>query len=223
MDSPAAAAPAKPHGHSIGFNLAVIALSVAVGALGVAYLIDGAERLARKPRVSDDAVVTRTLGSTTLTIPASWLPDGVATTGDFAKQIDLALSLPLGPDGALRPIDVTLTQRSRVRPSAALLDGVYLHQFGDKQVSGPVGLVGKPMTAGDGYDGETVWYDPLTPNPFVAKCEAPVAATTTGKCLRTVYLGSGIAAVYSFDTDVLESWRRFDAELHPLLDRIGAL
>jgi hypothetical protein len=38
-----------------------------------------------------------------------------------------------------------------------------------------------------------------------------------------VYLGSGIAAIYSFGDDILPNWRRFDAEMHPLLDQIGAL
>ena len=41
--------------------------------------------------------------------------------------------------------------------------------------------------------------------------------------MRTVYLGPGIAAVYNFDENVLVNWRRFDAELHPLLKKIGAL
>ena len=110
-----------------------------------------------------------------------------------------------------------------MRPSASLLDGVYLHQFQQAQLTGPVGLIGKPLQAGDGYEGETVWYDPLTSSPFVAKCQAPIVEDAPGKCLRSVYLGPGIAAVYAFDQDVLTNWRKFDAELHPLLDKIGAL
>jgi hypothetical protein len=167
--------------------------------------------------------VSRTLGNTTLTIPAAWLAGPVDQSTGFARQVDLKLNLPLGPGGALRSVDVTLTQRSRVRPSASLLDGVYLHQFLADQLSGPVGLVGKPMAAGEGYADETVWYDPIAPQPFVAKCAAPIAQGQPGKCLRTVYLGSGIAVVYGFADDLLPNWKRFDAEMHPLLDRIGAL
>ena len=224
MDSTAAPPQQTPHRHSVGYNLGVIAVMVGLGALGFAYAIDTAERAIGKAPAADSALVARTLGGTTLTIPAAWLADDDSgqQTG-FAKQVDLRLSLPLGPDSAPRDIDVTLTQRSRVRPSASLLDGVYLHQFQQAQLSGPVGLVGKPLQATDGFEGETVWYDPLRSNPFVAKCQAAIVTGAPAKCLRTVYLGSGIAAVYAFDDDVLSNWRKFDAELHPLLDKIGAL
>jgi len=223
MASSAAALAGKREVHSVGFNLGVIALFTALLGLGAAYLISGAEHGA--PGGGAPArLVTRTLGGTTLEIPIGWMngndDQGAAS---FAKQVDLTLTIPLGPDGAMRSIDVTLTQRSRVRPSASLLDGVYLHEFGQQQLAGPPGLIGKPMAAGDGYDNETVWYDPIAPSPFVAKCQAPIADGQPGKCLRTVYLGSGIAAVYGFDDDILVNWKKFDAELHPLLSQIGAV
>lgn len=223
MESRAAAAPRDHHGHSLGFNLGVIAMIVATGALGLAYAIDAAGQASRHSSGASSDLVARTLGATTLTIPAAWLTGDDGQQGGFAKQLDLKLTLPLGPDAAPREIDVTLTQRSRVRPSASLLDGVYLHQFQETQLGGPVGLIGKPLQASDGFEGETVWYDPLTSNPFVAKCQTPIVDGEAGKCLRTVYLGSGIAAVYAFDDDVLSNWRKFDATLHPLLDKIGAL
>jgi hypothetical protein len=222
MASTAAAVPAKPQGHSIGFNLGVIALFAALGGLGLAYLIDGAER-AKGSAAPASQQVSRTLGGTKLEIPAAWLSGPDDSGPGFAKQVDLDVTLPLGPDGALRHIGVTLTQRSRVRPSASLLDGVYLHQFLPEQLNGPPGLIGKPMAPTAGYDSETVWYDPLAPSPFVAKCQAPIVAGQPGKCLRTVYLGSGIAAVYGFDDDILGNWRKFDAEMHPLLEQIGAV
>ena len=222
MNSSAAAAAHKPHTHSVGFNLGVVAIFVAIGALAFAYVIQGAREM-KAPSPGSDVLVTRTLGANTLTIPTSWLADGGDQQAGFAKQVDLHVALPLGPEGTLRDIDVTLTQRSRVRPSASLLDGVYLHQFLPQQLSGPVGLIGKPLSPSEGYESETVWYDPITSSPFVAKCQAPLQEGTPGKCLRTVYLGSGIAAIYAFDDDVLSNWKKFDAELHPLLDRIGAL
>jgi len=222
MATPASLVPAPRDGHSIGFNLGVIALAVALGGLGLAYLIDGAER-SRHGAGPVRGLVARTLGSTTLELPAEWMTEPADGSAGFSKQVDFSVTLPLGPDEALRTVDVTLTQRSRVRPSASLLDGVYLHQFLPEQLSGPVGLVGKPMVASEGYANETVWYDPIAPQPFVAKCAAPIADGQAGKCLRTVYLGSGIAAIYSFGDDVLPNWKRFDAQMHPLLDQIGAL
>src|SRR5690348_15342893 len=126
MAHPAAPTMSHHEGHSVGFTLGVIAALVALLGLGVGYLVSAAARAHTVPQGT--GMVARTLGSTALTIPAAWLTD--ASDGQsFAKQIDLAISLPLGPDGAMRRIDITLTQRSRVLPSARLLDGVYLHEF----------------------------------------------------------------------------------------------
>ena len=194
-----------------------------MAAIGLAYLIDSTSRHQRTASAAPLTTVTRTLGETSLHIPAAWLTDQAQQSGGFSKQVDLALTLPLGPDGANRRVDVTLTLRSRVRPSASLLDGVYLHQFLPEQVDGPPGLVGKPMAPVEGYANETVWYDPLTPSPFVAKCDAPIVSGAPGRCLRAVYLGSGIAAIYGFADDMLENWKKFDAAMHPILVEIGAL
>src|SRR5690606_11987896 len=136
------------------------------------------------------------------------------------KQIDLRVSLPLGPAGDLREIDITLLPRSSVRASARLLDGVYLHLFQPTELSGPPGLIGKPLKAQNGYEQETVWYDPLSADPFVAKCSAPIAPGLSARCLRAVHLAPGMAAVYAFDGEVLERWRDFDAAVRPLLRRI---
>ena len=222
MSSSDTAVPLKREGHSLVFNLCVIAAAVAVGGLGLAYLIDAAGRSARAS-APPAGTITQMLGNTSLDIPAAWVSGELPPNGGFAKQVDLNLNLPLGPDGAMRKVEVTLTQRSRVRPSATLLDGVYLHQFMPEQLNGPPGLVGKPLKAEEGFENETVWYDPLASSPFVAKCQAPIVDGQPGHCLRSVYLGPGIAAVYGFDDELLANWKKFDAELHPLLAQIGAI
>lgn len=219
MNHVAAAHPPTHHPHSLGFNLAAIAVAVGLVGVALAYLINSAAH--QKP-TEDHGMVARSLGAIRLTIPAAWVTDP-ATTANFAKEVDLELNLPLGPDGAMRQVDVTLTERSRVTPSASLLDGVYLHEFTADQLTGPPGLIGKPLTSEQGFENETVWYDPITSSPFAAKCATPIAPGEPSRCLRTVYLSSGIAAVYGFDADVLGNWRKFDAELHPLLNRIGAI
>src|SRR5690606_8349026 len=140
----------------------------------------------------------------------------------FTNQIDLRILFAPDAAQAALPVDVTLLPRSRVRTSASLLDNVYLHQFGHETLDGVPGLVGKPMLAGNGYAGESVWYDAIAPNPFVAKCLEPVAVNGAAQCVRTVYLPSGIAAVYTFDSTILQSWRQFDAEMERWLAPIGA-
>jgi hypothetical protein len=221
MPSPATLTAPRHNGHSIGFNLGVIALVLAMGGLGLAYGIQGQGHQGQTSHPAE--TVSRTLAGSTFDVPAAWLRDDGSGGGGFAKQVELTVSLPLGPEAAPRQIGITLMPRSRVRASASLLDGVYLHQFMPDQLSGPPGLVGKPLSAEEGFAGETVWYDPVSPQPFVAKCQKPLAEGEPSNCLRTIYLGPGIAAVYAFDEDVLMNWKKFDAVLHPLLVKIGAL
>lgn len=214
-------AQAQHHG-SIAFNLGAIALVVALGAVGLAYLIDGA---ARRPGDGDAAglVLTRSMAGQDLQIPAAWFRRDGQNPDGLARQIELHVALPLGPAAAPVDIEVTLLPRSRVRPSASLLDGVYLHQFKDEQLEGPPGLIGKPLAARDGYAGETVWYDALAADPFVAKCSRPIADASTSTCLRTVYLRPGIAAIYEFPESALIAWRAFDPEMAQRMRSIGAL
>ena len=190
----------------------------------MAYAIDAASRSSRLAphRADASTVLTRTIGGREISIPQAWFrnPEGASET--FSKQVDLLLALPLGPGGANRNIDVSLVPRSSVRASARLLDGVYLHMFGTEEVAGPPGLIGKPLEASDGYSAETVWYDPISADPFVAKCSAPVVANGRSTCLRVVYLAPALAAVYRFDADVLDNWRSFDVQLGALMQRIGA-
>ncbi len=210
----------------VGFNLMAIAVGAAMLALGAAYLIDAAGKANRDDsrNGADGLVLNRSLGGHELQIPARWFRYDELETEGFARQVELRLQLPLGAKGKAETVDVTLLPRSRARPSAALLDGVYLHQFEDGQLSGgPVGLVGKPLKAAEGFEGEVVWYDALAADPFVAKCSKPVATAADGQCLRTVYLAPGIAAVYAFPEAALAGWREFDAEMGERLREIGAL
>lgn len=222
MSDVAAKASATEPG-SLTFNLGAIALAVALGALGLAYAIDAASRDAHGPAQSaaTEATLTRTLGGRDLHIPSSWFRYAEQRVEGFAKQIDLQFVLPLGPGGAVRTVDVTLLPRSGVRPSEKLLDGVYLHMFEPTEITGPAGLIGKPLKSKEGYAGEAVWYDPISADPFVAKCGEPVAPGTSARCLRAVHLAPGIAAIYAFSRDLLDNWRTFDAQMEPLFRRIG--
>lgn len=213
-------APRPPERRSIAFNLGGILVAVALLGIGLAYGLDSARRQHRAAASEDTATVTRTLAGHEYDIPLNWFRFEEQKTEGFADQIDLRFLLPLGAEGMLREVDVQLIPRSRARPSAGLLDGVYLHQFLPKQLQGPPGLVGKPLAPKEGFEDETVWYDALSANPFVAKCMAPIAGEGPSRCLRTV-LFADIAAVYAFDAEVLENWRNFDPYMLELLGRIG--
>lgn len=208
---------AKPA--SIGFNLLAIAIAVALIGIGFAYLVDQASRDGGDLPVRE-GTITRGIGGIELKIPAAFFRNNEDRTEGFAEEIELLARLPLGSDAVETPIEVTLLPRSRARPSAILLDAVYLHQFDNKQLAGPPGLVGKPLVATGGFAGETVWYDPLNTDPFVAKCLAPITPEQSTQCLRTVIRGN-VAVVYTFGEDVLMNWRQFDAAFEPWLAEMG--
>lgn len=209
--------------NSLGFNLAGIGALVLLVAVGAAYLVDELSREARTAPPALDAgdPVSQTISGRELTIPQSWFKFGEQLKAGFTNQIDLKVVFEPAP-GFGMPVDVTLLPRSRVRTSAALLDTVYLHKFDGETLDGIPGLIGKPMEGSSGYQGETVWYDALSPNPFVAKCVEPVAEGSRTQCVRTVYLESGIAATYTFDAAALQYWRQFDGQMELWLTRIGA-
>jgi hypothetical protein len=202
-------------------NMGIIGACIVLCAAGLVYAAGRyVEANAPAARVGA-SVVQRTFVGKTLSIPASWLRDLQQSPEQFATRIEMEIPLPVGVDDATVPVDVTLVPRSQVRPSSLLLDGVYLHQFLPNELSGPPGLVGKPLYGSDGFQDETVWYDPISADPFVAKCIAPVEDSDSSRCLRTVYLSTGIAAVYDFDASVLWSWRRFDSVMGRTLAHTG--
>jgi hypothetical protein len=215
----------RPAGSSsLAYNMAGIAVLVLLAAVAAAYLIDhlGDASRAATPTLEDGNLIRQTMSGRELTIPTPWFRHGEQIRDGFTNQIDLRVMFTPGMDTAALPVDVTLVPRSRARTSASLLDHVYLHQFEDTMLSGVPGLVGKPMQPRSGYAGETVWYDALSANPFVAKCVEPVATGREAQCVRTVYLPSGIAAIYTFDAAALPAWRQFDDQMQLWLARIGA-
>lgn len=213
------ASPARAEATPIGFNLGAILIVVALVALAFAYGID---RVGRQQTPVVEGSVTRTLAGLEFTIPRAWFRYEDQMVEGFAEQIDLRLSVPLGAEGRNAPVDVALIPRSRARASSRLLDGVYLHRFLSAELPGPPGLVGKPLSGSEGFAGETVWYDALSADPFVAKCARALSPEQPARCLRTVIFDS-VGVVYSFDADLLENWRRFDGELELLLGRLGIL
>lgn len=226
MAAPHSPANAAPGGKShLAYNLAGIAVLVLLLAVGLAYAIDELNRTNRRPppQLADANPILQTVAGRELRIPQNWFRYGEHIKPGFVSQVDLAFSLPLEADQPPLPVEVTLMSKTGARASSALLDAVYLHQFADDVAGGIPGLVGKPLLAADGYAGETVWYDPLSPAPFVAKCATAPDPSRPDRCIRTIHLPNGLAAVLNFDAQALAAWKQFDTELALWLGQIGAL
>lgn len=210
---------------AIAFNLSAIALVAALLGLGLVYAIDML-RLATPtgPQLDTHSdIIDKTIAGQRLAIPSEWFRFEDQKTVGFSEKIDLVFALPLGENGAQFYVDVTLMPRSQVRPSDRLLDSVYLHLFEQNQIDGPVGLVGKPLKPIEGFQHETVWYDPVSQQPFVAKCTPLIEDTTRSSCMRTILVADEVAVTYVFDAEVLNHWRGFDSEAQRWLSRIGGI
>lgn len=221
---------AHPAGNSsarsaIAFNMSVIVLAAALVGLGFAYFLDIARSSAPGgPSLETvDVVVDKSIAGRRLAIPQGWFRFSDQRISGFSEKIDLTFMLPLGPQGSLSAVNATLMPRSRVRPSDRLLDSVYLHQFEQSQIDGPLGLIGKPLKQIDGFQNETVWYDPVSQTPFVAKCTPLIEDPTHSSCMRTILVTDQIAATFVFDANVLERWKNFDVEAQRWLSRIGGI
>lgn len=215
----------KQNPPSIAFNLGLIAVGVMLLGIGVAYFIDaiGHRETPLPSLLTAGPTIEKTVGGQTLAIPPAWFRFAEQRFPGFTEKIDLLFALPLGPNNSLREVNVLLEPASRTRSSARLLDAVYLHQFLPEQIDGPLGLIGKPLRNRDGFQNETVWYDPITSNPFVAKCVAPVFDNMPAICVRTVTLSGNVSATYAFDRELLEQWRVFDEEASKWLLKIGGI
>lgn len=215
-------APSAPAQPSVGFNLLALATLIALAALALAYLIDAMADKGRQSPASgaNTSRIETSLAGTTLSVPTAWLRVPGQHRAQFSDRLDLNLPLELAPNTPPVIIAATLLPKSKVRPSAQLLDQVYTHAFASTQLSGPIGLVGKPLTGDPGLAGEMVWYDPISIDPFVAKCAAGPGPET--HCLRTIGLKGGIAIVLDFDAKLLPDWKAFDPALSRALKTIGA-
>ncbi len=222
MPSTAATArPAPPH--SIAYNLALIGVVAACAAVALAYCIDAIGRLAEAPSpISGQlAMLEKNVAGQKLSVPEAWIRFADQRQADFLDRLDLRIPLQFGPGNAPIEIDAALVPHSRVRSSARLLDTVYLHMFEPGQLTGPLGLVGKPLRQSEGFQNETVWYDPLAITPFTAKCITPLEGEPAGNCIRTLALKGTVAIVLSFDQRLLGHWRQFDEALAAPLHTLG--
>lgn len=210
---------------TLGFNLGAIALVLILMGLGLANLLDANTRTVNTlPSLTTNGpTIEKNIAGQRLAIPPAWFRYADQRVEGFTERLDIIFALPLGVDRRIIEVAVSLVPASRIRTSDLLLDAVYLHQFLPTQIEGPPGLVGKPLRGEDGFQNETVWYDPLSPTPFVAKCETPVAGASSGNCIRTVKLSEQVAATYIFDQSVLNAWRDFDIEAAAWLKKIGGI
>ncbi len=209
----------------ISFNLVIITLITILIGLGFIYFIDSLKiKPAITPSFNERAQFKNIiLAGKNLDIPLSWFSENTQKNTSISDKINLHFILPLGKNNRQIKIEASLQPLRKTISSANLLDSVYLHQFSNEQKKGVVGLIGKPLKGIEGFRGETVWYDPLSANPFVAKCMDKIPQGQKQQCIRTVAINKQIAITYVFDFEVLQNWKNFDNEANKWLNEIKGL
>jgi hypothetical protein len=206
---------------SIAYNIGFLLVIAACAGLALAYWLNTTTRTRLAPAIAQDAAdLEITISGQKLSVPPSWVRVSAQRQSGFADELDLRL--PLGfEDGSKLALRATIVSPGKARTSAFMLDSVFLHQFEPRQLGGYPGLIGKPLKASSGYQGETVWYDALAFNPFVAKCVEPVSPDGVPSCQRVIALQDGGLLAMNFSQTWLSHWREFDQALAKALDRIG--
>ena len=206
------------------FNLAALALVLLLAGIGLAYWLNSAKSLSSLPlkSVFSEPFVSKALGSTELKIPQQWFsdPENINLDADF---VDLKLIVQFTTEAKPTPIRLHLAISQNTRPSSRLLDSVYALRFKSDEIRGVRGLVGKPLKPEDGFENETVWYDPISTDPFVAKCLDLGADSAPPLCIRTVQISPSLILTYQFYADQLVHWQKFDTIMEPFLAQIGAI
>jgi len=204
------------------FGQTVAGIFIFISALGLAAAY-GLQAIAERSRdvapPPPGEPIHFTLAAVDVAVPINWLRG--TPRGGFVEALELTVPIKLPDASEALQADVTLLPRARAVPSAALLDRLYIHRFSDNQVAGPHGLIGKPLIAEAGYENETVWYDPVNGNPFVAKClELIDEGERVLECMRTIPLGTKVSAVVRFDEPALMRWQEFDAAVAAALEEL---
>jgi hypothetical protein len=182
---------------------------------------------------ADTTPVAIVIAGERLTIPANMLRLAAARAGGTLDRADLALLWPglsgysddraeAFAEGAQSPevIYATIAPRDSDLDSTGRLDSVYARLFAGRPVGGPAGLVGRTMRPGSGYDGEIVYFDPIGPTPFVARCPQKAAPELPATCIRDVHFGRGLGLLYRFDSARLADWRELDRAFGTLTARL---
>lgn len=207
------------------FNLISIGLLIMMGGIALAYFIQATVKPPAPHQISRFEAPFRatTVGGVELIIPKAWFRDSLRSEGSFTDQTSLTLWVKFNQVAPAHPVDVTFMPLSAAQPSSYLLDRVYLKQFQVDQEKGPSGLVGKPLVPEDGFQHETVWYDPLSPRPFVAKCMDAISEKVPARCMRTIKGKGSLAITFEFNFGDLSNWKAFDSVMEPYLEAVGGV
>lgn len=211
------------------------AMLAAVAALlglvaGVVWLLDGdGDDTAPRP-------IALTISGESLTISANRIRFTDQRRGGALPRVDLAVLWPdmvgrttANRDAFALPQPETPVLQIAIEPSTVALDSaarlasVYLRYFAadppDAALAPPVdGLVARRFVAGSPYADETLYFEPGSVHPFVARCFPRAGGDERRLCLTEISFGKGLVAAIRFPPALLADWRRLQDACRGLLE-----
>ena len=157
-----------------------------------------------------------TIAAKPIVVPKAWTTSTINTDDEVLSNVELAIPMNVSNDETA--LHISLLPSAKAAPSAYLLDSLYIHNFEEGAPKQAYGLIVKSLKPQAGYEDETIWYDAISANPFVAKClEEKLGDDTQTNCITTMLVNKRVSALIRFDGDLLPYWKGLHAELTKLL------
>jgi len=201
----------KPR-NSVKTNVLILCIILSLLGLSVVYTLDFLEKNSPQQANSSQETIEFTIAASKLRAPKSWIESNFDEEQNILNLLQLRLELQI--DGKLVAVNATLLPAARAAPSAYLLDSLYIHNFAPGRSEQMYGLVAKKLRNEAGFEDETIWYDALSANPFVAKClDEKVEVRNAKPCITTILVNKRVSALIQFEKSVLPHWRQFSVAL----------
>lgn len=202
-------------------------LALAIGALW--FLAGDGDDTAPRP-------VALTISGEPLTIAANRIRFADQRHGGVLPRVDLAVLWPdlAGRTAANRDafalprpdapvLQIAIEPATVALDSAARLASVYVRAFAaeppDAALAPPVdGLVARRFVPGSPYVDETLYFEPGSVHPFVARCFPRADGDERRLCLTEIGFGKSLVAAIRFPPALLADWRRLQGACQGLLD-----
>ncbi len=159
------------------------------------------------------------IGNDVVRVPANYVRFEYQRNSATADQLDLVYLFPelvgysenqkplfnaTGNDSKL--VHISLRKRKLSLDMSNRLQPIYNQLFEGQPSKGPESLILQPLRSGSGYDGEVLAIGQVNQQNWVARCQTP-QSNMRPVCIRDVFVGRELSALYSFPLHMLKNWR----------------
>lgn len=185
-------------------------------------------------RQSDPAPVTLFIGQQRLAIPANMFRFADQRGVGPHQRLDLVVHWPemagyspafkqdyLDTSAKAPLIFLSIKPRDTLTDSTGRLINVYQHFFEDGTIPAPPGLIGHRMSADSGLEGEEVFFEAGSTEPFTTHCTALDNPGFPASCLTEIHAGTDLSVQVRFRKGLLPNWAGIKAGIRVLLLSYG--